>query len=171
MTMSDALCSRDKTLGKRRTTSWEQLSYIMGNSYPCSFSHSDSVARVLRGLNLWASFTWWSSTLVYIIATIMIKAQTLWCHSYRLNINNEKWTEGGSRLEHHSDVEVLIHPPDPLTDVNYVRKVDMRLVASSPPLPCYQELTSMCISKPQRSYIYKLRRISIWSKPQLVWHN
>ena len=32
--------------------------------------------------------------------------------------------EGGSRLEHHSDVEALTHPSDPLTNDSYVREVD-----------------------------------------------
>ena len=32
--------------------------------------------------------------------------------------------EGRSRLEHCSDVEVPTHPPDPLTNANYMREVE-----------------------------------------------
>ena len=32
--------------------------------------------------------------------------------------------EGGSGLEHSSDIEVLTHPPDPLTNASYIRVVD-----------------------------------------------
>ena len=31
--------------------------------------------------------------------------------------------EGESGLEHRSDVEILTHPPDPLTNASYVREV------------------------------------------------
>ena len=37
---------------------------------------------------------------------------------------SEERTEGGSRPEHRSDVEVLTHPPDPLTHASHVREVD-----------------------------------------------
>ena len=37
---------------------------------------------------------------------------------------SEERTEGGSGLEHRSDVEVLTHPPDPLTHASHVREVD-----------------------------------------------
>ena len=37
---------------------------------------------------------------------------------------SEERTEGGSGPEHHSDVEVLTHPPDPLTHASHVREVD-----------------------------------------------
>ena len=40
-----------------------------------------------------------------------------------LDLSDER-TEGGSRFEHHSDVEVLTYPPDLLTNASYVRKVD-----------------------------------------------
>ena len=30
--------------------------------------------------------------------------------------------EGGSGTEHHSDVEVLTHPPDPCTQTSYIRE-------------------------------------------------
>ena len=36
----------------------------------------------------------------------------------------EEGTEGWSGPEHCSDVEVLTHPPDPLTNASYVREVD-----------------------------------------------
>ena len=39
--------------------------------------------------------------------------------------NSEEWTEGGTRPEHRSsDVEVIIHPPDTLTNACYKRGVD-----------------------------------------------
>ena len=37
---------------------------------------------------------------------------------------SEERTEGGSGLEHCSDVEVHTHPPNPLTNASYVREVD-----------------------------------------------
>ena len=35
---------------------------------------------------------------------------------------SEERKEGGSGLEHRSDVEVSTHPPDPLTNASYVLK-------------------------------------------------
>ena len=37
---------------------------------------------------------------------------------------SEERTEGGSGLEHCSEIEVLTHPPDPLTHARHVREVD-----------------------------------------------
>ena len=37
---------------------------------------------------------------------------------------SEERTEGGSGLEHRSDVEVPTHPPDLLTNASYIREVD-----------------------------------------------
>ena len=37
---------------------------------------------------------------------------------------SEERTEGGPGHEHHSDVEVIAHPPDPLTNTSYVREID-----------------------------------------------
>ena len=48
---------------------------------------------------------------------------------------SEERTEGGSGLEHRSDVEVLTHPPDPLTHASHVREMDSGCVYP-PPLPC-----------------------------------
>ena len=47
---------------------------------------------------------------------------------------SEEQAEGGSRLEHRSDVEVLTHPPDPLPNATHVREVDSRcpLLSLSP---------------------------------------
>ena len=48
---------------------------------------------------------------------------------------SEERTEGGSGLEHHSDVEVLTHLPDPLTNTSYVGEVDSGWPFLLP-LPC-----------------------------------
>ena len=45
-------------------------------------------------------------------------------HRERIFDFSEERTEGGSRLEHRSDVEVLAYPPDQLSSTSYVREVD-----------------------------------------------
>ena len=48
------------------------------------------------------------------------------CSSIRkgsLDLSEER-TESGSALEHQSDVEVLTHPPDPLTNASYIKVED-----------------------------------------------
>ena len=45
---------------------------------------------------------------------------------------SEERTEGGSGLEHHYDVEVLTHPPDPLTNASNVDSGWTCLLSPSP---------------------------------------
>lgn len=45
----------------------------------------------------------------------------------------EKWTESGSGLEYHSDVEAFTQPPDPLANTSHVREVDSQWLQLHPP--------------------------------------